>query len=285
VYFDIQNLLRRENLDGIFICTPNNMHYAMALASLEKKIPTLVEKPLALNEKQAARIAEKADATKTPLLVGMNYRFREDAQILKDFLAKNELGEPYYIKTGWLRKWSRQPLQNWLSDPKISGGGVMMDLGIQLIDLALWLLDKPVVRNVRAYNYNLFKEGDVEDSALAVIQTDKNIVITVEVSWRMHLENDMHYTHVYGKEGGALLNPLRLYKEMHGNLVNVTPLSTTENRDDFKGSFEREIRNFVDVIKGDATPLTPAQDGVYILQIIEAIYKSAREGKQIDLVT
>lgn len=283
VYFDFQNLLKREELDGIFICTPNNFHYPMALASLDKGIPTLVEKPVALNSEQAQRLHEKAKSKDTLLVVGMNYRFRDDAMILKEFMRKGEIGEPFYVKTGWLRHWSRPKLQTWLTDSKISGGGVLMDMGIQLIDLSLWLLGTPKVKNVCAYSYNLFMEGDVEDSALAIIQTENDEAITVEVSWRMHLEKDMNYAHVFGKEGSAFMNPLRLYKEMHGNLVNVTPVEPESNVDVYKKSFFNEIKNFINVIKGEEEPVTPIEDGVYLMKILDAIYQSAKNGQQIDL--
>ncbi len=283
VYFDMQNLLKKEKLDGVFICTPNNFHYPMALLALEQRIPTLVEKPVALNYEQASRLAEKADQTGVDLVIGMNNRFRDDAIILKDFLEKNELGKPFYVKSGWLRRWGRQPHQLWMNDRRISGGGVMMDMGIQLIDLSLWLMGKPAVKSVRSFIYNIFDNADVEDSGLAVIETVEDAAITVEVSWRMHLEKDMNYTHVFGKEGGAFMNPLRLFKEMHGNLVNVTPVYTESNVDVFKSSFELEIRNFIEVIKGNTEPVTPAIDGQYIMRIIDAVYESARTGKQIDL--
>jgi predicted dehydrogenase len=283
VHFDMQNLLKSEKLDGIFICTPNNFHYPMALLALEYGIPVLVEKPIALNYEQASRLADISGQSGVHLVIGMNNRFRDDAIILKDFLEKNELGAPFYIKSGWLRRWGRQPHQYWMNDPRISGGGVMMDMGIQLIDLALWLTGKPDVKSIRSFMYNIFDEGDVEDSALAVIETYDQAVITVEVSWRMHLEKDMNYTHVFGKQGGAFMNPLRLFKEMHGNLVNVTPVYTESNVDVFKNSFELEIRNFIEVIKGKAEPVTPAQDGAYIMRIMDKVYESARTGRQIDL--
>jgi predicted dehydrogenase len=250
VYFDYQNLLNREKVDGIFISTPNNFHYPMALASLEKKIITLVEKPMTLNLRQAERIAQKAKETNTTLVVGMNYRFRDDALVLKEFIEKNEIGEPFYLKSGWLRHWSRPTLQNWLLDVKISGGGVLMDMGVQLLDLSLWLLDKPKVKSVRAFLYNIFLEGEVEDSALVTIETENGAVITIEVAWRIHLEKDMSYTNIFGRAGGAFLNPLRLYKELHGKLVNLTPVDFASNLDIFRGSFENEIHNFINVIKG-----------------------------------
>jgi predicted dehydrogenase len=283
VYFDFQNLIKKEELDGVFICTPNNFHFPMALASIDKGIPTLVEKPVALNSDQTLRLFEKAKSKNTRLVVGMNYRFRDDAVILKEFMQKGEIGQPFYVKMGWLRHWSRPKLQNWLTDSKISGGGVLMDMGIQLIDLSLWLLGKPKVINVRAYSYNLFMEGDVEDSAVAIIETENNEVITVEVSWRMHLEKDMNYAHVFGKEGSAFMNPLRLYKELHGNLVNVTPVDFESNVDVFKKSFSNEMRNFINVLKGEEEPVTPIEDGVYLMKILDAIFKSAKIGQQIDL--
>jgi len=283
VYFDYQELLMKEELDGIFICTPNNFHFPMALASIEKGIPTLVERPVALNSDQAQRLHEKAKHNNTVLVVGMNYRFRDDAMILKEFMQKGEIGIPFYVKAGWLRHWSRPKMQNWLTDLKIAGGGVLMDMGIPLIDLSLWLLDTPKVKNVRAYTYNLFMEGDVEDSALAIVETENDVAITVEVSWRMHLEKDLNYAHVFGKEGSAFMNPLRLYKEMHGNLVNVTPVDFESNADVFKKSFSKEMKNFINVLKKEENPVTPVEDGVYIMKILDAIYQSAKDGHQIDL--
>jgi len=282
VYFDIQNLLRREELDGLFICTPNNMHYSMALASLDKRIDTLVEKPIAMNAQQAIRLAEKANQTDTKLVVGMNYRFRDDAMVLKEFLSKNEIGKPFYVKTGWLRHWSGPQLQNWLTVAKVAGGGVLMDMGIQLIDLSLWLLGKPKIKNVRAFTYNIFIDTDVEDSALAVIQTEDDVAITVEVAWRMHLEKDMNYTNFFGREGGAFMNPLRIHKELHGKLVNVTPINFELNVDIFKKSFENEMRNFIKVIKREVEPVTPIEDGIYLMKIIDALYQSAKSGKQVE---
>lgn len=283
VYFDIQNLIAKEKIDGILICTPNNLHYPMALATLNAGINTLVEKPIALNADQVVKMVEKATEKKVDLVCGMHNRFRKDAIILKDFLSKSEIGNPYYIKAGWLRKWDKVVQKGWSADAKISGGGVVMDLGLQLIDLALWLLNNPKVINVRSNFYTINKEYTVEDSALIVMQTENNVIITIETAWRMHLENDLLYTHVFGSQGGAFLNPLRINKEMHGNLVNVTPVQSNKNVDVFTKAFESELNNFVNVIRKNENPITPGKDGIYLMNLIEAIYKSAETGKQVDL--
>ncbi len=283
VYFDIQNLIAKEKLDGVLICTPNNLHYPMALATLDADINTLVEKPIALSEEQVKKMVEKATEKNIHIVCGMHNRFRKDAIILKDFLIKSEIGKPFYIKAGWLRKWEKGIQKGWSADPKISGGGVVMDLGLQLIDLALWLLNMPKVINVRSNFYTINQEYKVEDSALIILQTDENVIITIETAWRMHLENDLLYTHVFGSQGGAFLNPLRINKELHGNLVNVTPIQSNKNIDMFTNAFESEINNFVDVINGKEQAITPGSDGVYLMNIIDAIYKSAELGKQVDL--
>ena len=283
VYFDIQNLIQKEELDGILISTPNNLHYPMALASLDAGINTLVEKPIALSVAQVSKMVEKAKKNKVHLVCGMHNRFRKDAEILRNFLDKQEIGDPFYIKAGWLRKWEKSLNIGWNADSKISGGGVVMDLGLQLIDLSLWLLNKPKVVNVRSNFYTNIKDLKVEDSALIVIQTESNVLITIETSWRMHLENDLLYTHVFGKQGGAFLNPLRINKELHGNLVNVTPVQSTKNIDMFTNAFESEINNFVNVIQNKEKPVTPGEDGIYLMKIIDSIYKSAELGKQVDL--
>jgi predicted dehydrogenase len=283
VYYDIQNLLRSEKIDCVFICTPNNMHYPMALAALENGIPALVEKPVALNYEQTERLAKKSHELKTPLIIGMNNRFREDAVVLKEFMEKDELGDPFYLKCGWQRRWGKMQNQAWLHDVRISGGGVMMDMGISLIDLALWLLGKPKIKNVHSFIYNIFSESKAEDSALAVIETQNGTVVTIEVAWRLHIEKDINYMHVFGRHGAAFMNPLRINKEMHGKLVNVTPVDSDPALDPFKTAFEKEIMHFIRVIQGKAEPVTTIDDGLYIMEIMDAIYMSARQGKQIDL--
>ena len=282
VYYDIQHLLQREKIDALFICTPNNLHYPMALAALENGIPALVEKPVALNFEQTERLAKKSHDSKTPLIIGMNNRFREDAVVLKEFMEKDELGVPFYLKCGWQRHWGRMQNQAWLHDVRVSGGGVMMDMGISLLDLALWLLGKPRVKSVRSFMYHIFSESKAEDSALAVIETQNGVVVTIEVAWKLHIEKDINYMHVFGKHGAAFMNPLRINKEMHGKLVNVTPVDSEPALDPFKTAFEKEIVHFIQTIQGNAKPVTTIEDGLYIMQIIDALYQSARQGIQID---
>ncbi len=280
-YGQVDRLFKEEDLDAVHICTPNHYHYPMAYLALKNKVHVFVEKPIAIKASDGEKLRNMATQNNLEILVGMQNRFRDDVQVLKEFIEKEELGDIFYIKSGWLKQWSRKPLKGWQIQKDISGGGVLSDLGSQLIDLALFLTGMPKIKSVRLFDYSIYPDVSVEDSALAVIELQSGSSITIEVSWRMHLEKDMIYTHVFGNKGAAYLNPLRINKEMHGNLVNVTPFASDNTAARFTKAYEREIRHFYRVIRGQDQNQSPAEDGVRIARIIEALYKSARTGTEV----
>jgi len=242
----------------------------------------LVEKPIALSSTDAKKLKELADKNKCTLMVGMHNRFRDDVQILRNFIKQGELGEIFYVKSGWLQRWEKWNT-SWRSEAKSSGGGVLIDLGLQLIDLAFYITNFPKLKKVRLHNYNLNPNHDVEDAALAVIETEGGQTITIEVSWNMHLEKDTLYTNIFGKEGSAKLDPLRIHKEMHGSLVNVSPMQQNTKDDVFKRAYRKELKHFVRVIKGEEENNSSCDDAIKILTILEALYESAKRGEEISL--
>lgn len=282
-YSQIDDLISEEELDAIHICTNNLYHYPMSYLALNNGINVFVEKPIALNAEDAEKINQLAKEKKLTAMIGMQNRFRDDVITLKKFIDNDELGEVFYIKAGWLKKWSRGLIQNWELKKDYAGGGVLIDLGSQLIDLALFLNNNPPVKSVRLYDYCLNNECEVEDAALAVIETTSHLTITLEISWRMHLERDMVYTHIFGKKGAAYLNPLRINKELHGNLVNVTPIIANSSADSYIQSYESEIRHFNRVVRGEEENLSSTEDALYVMRIIDALYESGKAGKEITL--
>ncbi|MHB2149043.1 Gfo/Idh/MocA family protein [Calditrichota bacterium LG25] len=276
-------MIEKEEIDALHICTTNHYHYPMALMALQKGIPALIEKPIALNVADAERIAELSAKTKVPVVVGMHNRFRDDVQLLKEFLNEKELGDLFYLKAGWLKKWTRETLLTWETQKQYAGGGVLMDLGIQLIDMALYLLNKPVIRSVRMFGYNIKPQFEVEDSMLAVLETTDGMSMTFETSWNLHLDHDIQYQHLFGKNGSAYLNPLRIQKVLHGNLVTVTPIAEERVRDRYLRAYERQVRHFINVVKGEEENMSSARDAVETMRIIDALYRSMNEGKEIAL--
>ncbi len=281
-YFLIDNMIKYEKLDAIHICTPSIHHYPMCFLALKNGVNVFVEKPISLTVQEAQKLHELAENNGLTVMVGMQNRFRDDVSILKDFIDNDELGDIYYIKAGWLKKWTKTPVQGWY-EKKDSGGGVMIDLGIQLIDLGLYLISLPEIYSVRLYDYELTPDLEVEEAALAVIKTKAGLTMTVEVSWKMHLEHDVSYTHIFGKKGSAYLNPLRINKELHGNLVNVTPLITEDKTVRYKKSYETEINHFINVVRGEEKNKSSAKDATYMMKIINALSESAKTNKEVFL--
>ena len=282
-YFTIEDLFSNEMLDAVHICTTNLYHFPMSYLALKKGVHVLVEKPIAINAEDAGKIHTIAEEKKLIAMVGMHNRFRDDVRTLQEFIKNDELGEIYYIKAGWLKSWSKNAVQPWARQRNYAGGGVLLDIGSQLIDLALFLLGLPKIRSVRMYDYTIDPKAEVEEAALAVIETETHTSITIEISWRMHMENDMIYTHLFGKKGSAYLNPLRIHKELHGNLVNVTPLLAEKTSDRYKKAYETEIKHFYKVIRKQEENLSSAEDAVYVMRILDALYQSAKEKKEIYL--
>ena len=277
----VDEMLEREKPDALHICTANYYHFPMALIALRKGIHVLVEKPLAISAQQAKKIAEVAKENDCEVVVGMQNRFRDDVQILKEFLANDELGNLFYIKSGWLKKWTKELQLTWQLKKQYSGGGVLMDFGIQLIDMVMYLTGMPSIHSVRLFPYRLRPNLEVEDSALAMIEMENGLGATIESSWNLHLDHDIQYTHIFGKKGSAYLNPLSIQKEMHGNLVTMTPIQDEKVSDRYLKTYEREIYHFYDVVRKKEKNQSPPEDAVRMMQIIEALYKSAHEGREI----
>ncbi len=277
---DHQELLKRTEIDAIDICTPTAFHAPIAVDALSAGKHVLVEKPIATTSADALQMVEVARSSGRLLMVAATARFRHDSLTLKTFMEKDELGDLFYVKTGWLRSRSRWSDLDWRFDPQVSGGGVLMDSGIQILDVALWLLGFPAPERVLAAAHFRPDRG-IEDSAVALIRLHGGVALSLEVNWSMLMEEDFAYLNVFGSAGGALLNPLRIHKMMHGSLLNVTPAHAQKRRGVFKDSYNRAIGHFLQCVRGEEAVMSPGAEGYKVLQVMEAIYRSATEGREI----
>ncbi|HKV06618.1 MAG TPA: Gfo/Idh/MocA family oxidoreductase [Thermoanaerobaculia bacterium] len=197
-------------LDGIVIATPNALHEAQTVAALERGLAVFCQKPLALNASEAremVRMAEKADCL---LGVDYSYRFTNGAQGLKRMIEAGELGRIFNVELVFHNAYG--PDKPWCWDPRLAGGGALMDLGVHLIDLAFWLLDDPPVRRVRGA---VFRQGErlttqseeVDDFASAWLDLkDGDLLASLAVSWNAHAGTDcVIRATVLGTGGGAEL--------------------------------------------------------------------------------
>ncbi len=277
-YTDLNTMLDDSGADCICIATPTSHHKEHAIKALEKGMHVLVEKPLARTFNEANDIVESAKKNKKILMVGMNSRFRPDMMMQESFISAKELGEIFYIKTGFLKR--RSTVEDWSLLKSESGGGVFMDLGIVMLDIALWLMKFPKVKSVSAANY-YHSVKEVEDSSFIFLRLANDATVTIEASWTLHRDDDLFYCNVYGKEGSSSINPLKIYKKMHGTLVNVTPLKMEKPANIFKRSYEYELNHFINCVANGSHNLSSGAEALERMRVVDAMYKSAKSGKEI----
>ena len=278
-YNNFEKMLAIEqDLDGIDICTPTRLHKDLAIAALGEKNNVLIEKPLARTSIEAEEITATAKKYHRTLMVGMNNRFRPDAMILKSFIEDNALGKLFYTKAGWFKKLNAESA--WLTKKTQSGGGVVLDLGIVMLDLAFWMMGFPEVREVSATNYSHHTK-DVEDSSVVFLKMKNGSTLTIEASWSFESTSDFFYCDCFGTEGSGSLNPFRIIKRMHDNLVNVAPASIETPQSLYRKSYENELKHWIGALRGLNPIISNGEEAVQRMKIIDLIYKSAKRGKAV----
>lgn len=277
---DIEELLKHADIDAVAVCTPNHLHEAHVVAALSAGKHVLCERPLTLTAESAEHVVRIAEQSGRVVVVGMNHRFRYDVQAVRSMIEGNELGDVVGIRGGWYAfKPSRQML-GWRLKRGQSGGGAMLDLGLPLIDLALWLARQPVPQRVSAVLDRGY-HGEVEDSGCAVITCTEGLSIVVDVTWRHIGDGERFWLDLRTSDGSASINPLRVFRSLHGSSVDVAPSGVT-GRGTFGAAYQAEWEFFLRAARGDV-PTTSAKEQVNLLRIIEAIYQSASEGRDVHL--
>lgn len=276
---DIEDLLRYEELDALVICTPNHLHESHILAALSADLNVLVEKPLSSSAASAQKIVRAAERRGKVLMVGMNHRYRPDAQIVRSFVQSGELGAVNSVRGSWhVFRPSRAQL-GWRQKRELSGGGVMLDLGLSVIDLALWLAGNPRPVRVTA-SLEVPPKGGVEDSGSAFVICENDASIFVDVTWRHIGAGERFGVGIRGSKGTAAINPLTVWKELNGVPTDVSPTGSVGRENAFTASYRAEWAHFLAVVAGDAKAPT-LQDHVTLHRVIDAIYRSAAEGKDV----
>ncbi|NJD04863.1 MAG: Gfo/Idh/MocA family oxidoreductase [Ruminiclostridium sp.] len=300
IYSNYEEILNSKNVDAVSVITWNNTHAPIAIAALKAGKHVLCEKPPSMSAAEAVMMREASKQSGKLLMYGFVRRFAQNTIVLKEYIEKGKLGEIYYAKTGYLRRCGNPG--GWFAKKEISGGGPLIDLGIHIIDLSMYLMGKPkpvsVFGNIscklgnRAHvkGISWYKAADydagintVEDFADAIIKFENGASLFFETSWTMHIKADSFYMDVFGDKGGAKLEPeLEVYCEKDNYMVDVKPVLSNCSFD-AREAFSAEINHFVDCILNNTPCICPAEDGVTIMQILDAVYESAEKGEMVKI--
>jgi predicted dehydrogenase len=280
-YTDYREMLQKSDIDAVIIATPTSTHRQIAEDCLNAGKDVLVEKPLARTYDEAVPIVEAARKNQRKIMVGMNLRYRPDAMILKSILNSGELGAPFYVKSSWIRRQSST--ENWFTKEEESGGGVIIDLGILLLDLSLWLLDYPPVDTVSTQNFRINTKS-VEDTSLSLIRCSGNSVMSIETSWSLPLDKDHFSISVFCKNGNASLNPFRVIKKVDDHFIDLTPVQSGSNTITlFKKSYLNELKSFIGAVRGLNPIFSSGEEALQRMKTLDAMYKSAKEKNELNI--
>jgi len=291
VFEDFDEMLAMKELDAVSIALPNRLHEPFTVKALRAGKHVLCEKPMAMSAKEARRMTRAMEQTGRLLMIHFNNRFRPQARALKSFIQRGDLGVIYYVRTVWNRRLGVPRPGTWFTQKGQSGGGPLIDLGVHRLDLALWLLGSPNVVTVsgtlhdtlmRDYCKRIGAKADVTDFAAAFVRTDTNAVIALEASWvSFTKKREDNYTLVLGSKGGAVDGNmgdgydfgLTLFQDVDGHRTEtiVTDFPATENPQ----------QHFVNCILKGEHPMASAYDGLTVMKVLDAIYKSAQLGREV----
>jgi predicted dehydrogenase len=289
VYSDYTEMFEKVKPDLISICTPNCLHAPVAIEAMKRGIHVHCEKPLAMNAEEAQKMAEASKVYGRKLMVGLNNRFTNEAQFVKRYADEGMFGEIYHARCGWRRRRGIPGKGGWFTTRSMSGGGPLIDLGVHLIDLAMYFMGNPSPRSVTGSVYSRFggansenapeKNGkyDVEDMAVGFVKLANGASVDIEFSWASNIEKENNYYELMGTKGGVCYSEgeLKIFSEILNTTIDIKP-----NIDKRKKVID-EFTHFIDCIENDMEPMPSAWQAVDIMKIIGGIYCSAETGREV----
>jgi predicted dehydrogenase len=280
VYTDLEELFSGSAPDAIIISTPSLLHQPYVLEALASGVDVLCERPLALTSRGIETILDAAAVAGRKVLIANNHRFRSDVQALDRFLRGGELGTLTGFRAGADKL--HGTVSGWRLNRAESGGGALFDLGLSLLDLALWLADYPPPRRVWAHVNRPLGPNSVEETALVTLECANGMACTFDLSWSYVGDDDRWWFESISSRGSARLAPLRVVKELNGRPVDVSPMGAAARESTFIQSYRAELAHFVAVVRGDSVYEAPT-DQLTLHRILEAAYRSADEKCEVRL--
>ncbi|MBC8234607.1 Gfo/Idh/MocA family oxidoreductase [bacterium] len=296
-------------IQAVSVCVPNKFHAKVAIACLNAGKHVFCEKPPALNAQEAVDMAKAAADNGKTLMFDFNNRARPEAQALIKYIENGDVGTINSAQALWIRRTGIPGFGGWFTQKPLSGGGPVIDL-LHMIDLALYFMQFPKPEWVLASTFEDFSGNpdfkgpwgipdaedpivDVEMAAHAFVRFETGQVLYTRNSWaELNKREEVSVTFQGTKAGGMVrrlfvrdgidetaIDDCELYVQENGKSVNRQIITEPDE----KMGREAAVINFVQTIEGTAKPLSHPEEAVILMQVIDAIYKSAESGKPIEI--
>ncbi|GGP20709.1 Gfo/Idh/MocA family protein [Silvimonas iriomotensis] len=288
-YDSLEAMLAAGQLDVVSICTPNKYHKSLTLAALAAGCHVLCEKPMAMNAAEGREMLAAAQRAGKRLMINFSYRFSAQSRALKAQVDAGVFGDFYNGRTVWHRRRGMPGFGGWFGTKALSGGGPLIDLGVHRLDLALWLMGYPKPAWVLGNTYNPIagelarqsgKTFDVEDLASAFIRFENGATLSLEASWAANIkEADLMETRLLGTKAGLLQHNLdegytfdaHIFTEQHGSALDIHVHPSA-------GEGLPAMYEMAAAILADQPHPAPGEEGLIVMEILDAVYESARMG-------
>ena len=300
VFTDYKELLK-EDVEVVYVLTPNSAHAPLSIDALEAGKHVMCEKPMAKTYAEAKAMVEAAERTGKILTIGYQNRYRADSSYLKKACQDGELGEIYYAKAHAI---CRRAVPTWgvFLDAEKQGGGPLIDIGTHALDLTLWMMDnyepEMVVGSVyrkladQTQTGNAWGDWDpsvftVEDSAFGFIRMKNGATICLESSWALNsLDVREAQTTLCGTKAGAdMSDGLRINRVNHNRQcvekpdLNAGGVAFYDGKSEDASDVEQRVF-YNAVVNGEPLVVEPGQ-AMVVTRILEAIYESGETGKAV----
>jgi len=306
-YGDWRKMLKDLGLDVVYVCTPNSYHKEQTIAALRAGAHVVCEKPAATCRADAEAMFDAAKAARRHLFIGQSARFISWGQAAKEIVESGRLGEVYFADGHAMR---RRGVPTWgqFHMKRHSGGGVIYDLGVHLVDMVFWLLGNPRVRSVSGVAYTKianqredvvtsFEESgafegvkmprpyqsrdfDVEDLAAGFVRFAGGAAFSLRLSWAANIPDNTEASSLLGTKGGLTWTPLALVSNV-GRYQANTALKLPPDKYGWFTAHRRQAAHFLRVVRGDEPLIVKREEVLNVLGTLDAVYESARTGREV----
>jgi predicted dehydrogenase len=271
-YTSHEKLLIDTPCDAVLVCTPPSTHKDICIAFLENKIPVLCEKPLSVDVESAMAMQDAAKRNDTVLTMASKFRFVEDVARAKSIVASGILGEIILFGNAFTARVNMA--DRWNSNPRISGGGVLIDNGTHSVDIIRYFLGP--IAEVNVVEGKRVRNLPVEDTVQMFVRTVDGVMGTVDLSWSLQKDLD-NFIDIYGSNGAIHVG----WRESKYRQSSSSDWMVFGHGYDKIRAFRRNIENFCRALLGEEMLLVSTEDAIASVEVIEAAYKSLAENHWI----
>ena len=282
-YETIEDLLKNGNVDALVVSTPNYLHAPQTIAALNTGMHVMVEKPMAMNAAEAEQMCAAADKSGATLMVAHCWRFDPDVLWLKK--QSKKLGK--IIRTKGIGVHTHWGPSGWFTQKEFAGGGAMADMGIHALDTARFLLGDPKPVSVYAKIGTYYKDFDVDDTGVVIVEWDNGTTSNIESGWwQPHADGPEAATQLYGTEGFGELFPTHLelpYRKEEKIDVVESGFEYPRKEHCPQSLYDDQLKYFVDCIEKKQTPIPGGLEGLMNMKVVDAAYESSRTRKIVEV--